>query len=261
MNRSVSQKGGVGIPVVLALIGGAVVLYIGYSLIGKLGSQSIPDQPINTTPVSQSTRSSEPSHAQAYVSFDDNFYESGSDFYIRIGGGLDENGKVTYTYIKADIADAKTFHKVPVLGGADSNIKGKSTGGGGSVPAFYMDSVHVYFFTGTSIEVLTGADPSSFEVLSPTYAKDNNSVYVVHTTCDDQGNCTGTVTVIPGADPGTFQTFHDTPVPDPKTGKTQTIDAKDDANIYYYGTGIGPLPDPDDHSLHPETDHPVLISP
>ena len=110
-------------------------------------------------------------------------------------------------------------------------------------------------------QILQGADPSTFQVLSPTYAKDANNVYVVHTTCDELGNCTGTITVIPGANPATFETFHDTKVPDPDGTGTIIIDARDDNNIYYYGTWVGPLPDPDDHTVHIETDRPVLISP
>ncbi len=251
-----NQRGGVGIPVVIAIVGGLVVLYVGYTFVGGFASQDIPNQAINTTPQQQQQSGGQP-QTQSLVSFDDNFFTDGESFYIRIGSGVDENGNQTYSYIKADvIADAKTFHKVPVVG--DEATPGRK---GGSMPAFYMDSQHVYFFTGTSIEILQGADPGSFQVLSPTYAKDDNNVYVIHTTCDDTGTCTGTVTVIPGANPDTFQTFHDTTVPDPDGSGTVKIDAKDDSNIYYYGTWIGPLPDPDDHTLHPETDHPVLISP
>jgi hypothetical protein len=165
-------------------------------------------------------------------------------------------------YIEVHVADEKTFRKVPVVGGAEG-VRGKNNpaAGNGRGPAFYIDSQNVYFFSGTTMEVVAGADPNSFQQLSPGYAKDANNVYVVNTTCDVNGECTGTLTVIPGADPGTFQTFYPTEVPDPNGTGTVTIDAKDEGNIYYYGTWIGPLPDPDDHTLHIDTDHPVLISP
>lgn len=253
-----NQKGGVGIPVVIAVVGGVVVLYLGYSLVGGLSNHDIPDAPANSGQQKAAPVVAEPSRAQSYVSFDDNFYQSGGDFFFRVPS-YDASGNRTYTYFKAEIADAKTFHKIPVTGDlAATTAKGS---GGGTMPGFYMDSQHVYFFTGSAIEILQGADPNSFQVLSPTYAKDNNNVYVVQTTCDAEGNCTGTVSVIPGADPGNFQTFHDTTVPDPDGTGTVVIDAKDDENIYYYGVWVGPLPDPDDHSVHPETNNPVLISP
>lgn len=253
------QKGGVGIPVVVAVVGGLVVLYVGYSFVSGFTSQEIPNQPINTTPQREQAPS-EPTRAASVVSFDDNIFTDGADFYIRISDGYDENGNKTYSYIKADIADKKTFHKVPVLGGTETATKKGGTAGG-TMPAFYMDSQHVYFFSGTSIDIVQGADPNTFQVLSPTYAKDANNVYVVNTTCDASGDCTGTITVIPGANPSTFETFHDTTVPDPDGSGTVVIDAQDDNNIYYYGIWVGPLPDPDDHSVHPETDNPVLISP
>lgn len=244
---------------VIAVVGGAVVLYLGYSLVGGLSNNDIPDAPANTVQQPRETVPNEPSRAQSYVSFDDNFFQSGGDFFFRVSTGYDLQGNHTYSYIKAEIADAKTFRKVPVTG--DLGVSSQKPSGGGTMPAFYVDSQHVYFFSGTSMQILQGADPNSFQVLSPTYAKDNNNVYVVHTECDTNGDCTGTVTVIPGANPDTFDTFHDTTVPDPDGSGTVVIDAKDDHNIYYYGVWVGPLPDPDDHTLHPETDHPVLISP
>lgn len=211
-------------------------------------------------PAQTEETSGEQTRAQSYVSFDENFFQSEGNFYFRMSAGVDENGNETYRYIKADIADAKTFHKVPITGELESGRKSNSSGGG-TMPAFYIDSQNVYFFSGSEITVLQGADPGSFQVLSPTYAKDDENVYVITTTCDATGNCTGTVAVIPGADPGSFQTFHETTVPDPDGTGTVVIDAKDEDTIYYYGTWIGPLPDPDDHSVHPETDNPVLISP
>lgn len=256
--RIVRERGGVGIPVVLALVGGVVVLYIGYAFVGTLRQPDFSEPAPVLTP--QATEASdEPARAQSFVSFDDNFYQAEGNFYFRISDGYDIEGNKQYRYIKAEIADIKTFHKVPMSGDLESG-KQKSVGGG-TMPAFYIDSQHVYFFSGNDLQILQGADPSSFQVLSPVYAKDDNNVYVIHTTCDGSGSCTGTVTVIPGADPGSFETFHDTTVPDPDGTGEVTIDAKDEDNIYYYGTWIGPLPDPDDHSVHPETDNPVLISP
>ncbi len=255
-----NQKGGAGIPVVVSIVGGLVVLYVGYTLVGSMIATDIPDAPAASTTSAEPSAPSQPAKAQSFVSFDDNFYQSGGDFYIRISTGVDDAGNKIYSFIKADIADAKTFHKVPILGGEDNGISGKANGNG-TMPGFYMDSQHVYFFTGTSVEVIAGADPNSFQVLSPVYAKDANNVYVVNTTCDASGNCTGTITIIPGANPSTFETFHETVVPDPDGTGTVTIDAKDDGNIYYYGTWVGPLPDPDDHTVHPETSNPVLISP
>lgn len=248
----------------LAVIGGLVVLYVGYSFVGKLGPQDVQDAKLPaSTAQAQAETEAAPTRGQSLVSFDDNFYSDGQSFYFRISTGVDEHGKKTYSYIKADaITDIKTFHKVPVLGGTEAGASSRKGGiGGGSTPAFYMDSQHVYFFSGTSIEIVQGADPNTFQVLSAVYAKDANNVYVVHTTCDENNNCTGTITVIPGASPSTFVTFHDTVVREPGATGTVTIDARDDKNIYYYGTWIGPLPDPDDHTLHPQTDHPVLISP
>ncbi len=254
-----NQKGGVGIPVVVSVVVGLAVLYFGYTLVGGMMAQDIPDGPA-TAGVQAVQMQSEQSRAQSIVSFDDNFFTDGQSFYFRIGNGVDENGNLTYSYIKADnIADIKTFHKVPVLG-ENGGIPGKATGKG-TMPAFYMDSQYVYFFSGNSVQILTGADPSTFQVLSPVYAKDANHVYVVQTTCDENGNCTGVVTIIPAADPTSFETFHDTVVPDPDGTGTVTVDAHDDNNIYYYGTWVGPLPDPDDHSVHPDVDNPVLISP
>jgi hypothetical protein len=260
MRRSILQKGGVGIPVVIALVGGVVVLYVGYSFVGSLAAPDLTEPAPVVSQQAAAEQEAQPAKAQSFVSFDDNFFQSEGSFYFRVADGYDLDGKATYRYIKADvIADQKTFHKVPATGDLEAG-KQKSVGGG-TMPAFYIDSQHVYFFSGKDLRVLEGADPNSFQVLSPVYAKDGNNVYVINTSCDATGNCTGTVTVIPGADPGSFQTFHDTTVPDPDGSGQVTIDAKDKDNIYYYGTWIGPLPDPDDHSVHPETDHPVLISP
>jgi hypothetical protein len=250
------QKGGVGIPVIIAVVGGVLVLMVGYSFVGNMSAQDIPDAP-SIMPVAASE--DEPERTQSLVSFDDNFYRSGDDFFIRLAAGFDADGKQTYTYIKVDIADAATFRKVPVVGGGagiGDGVKGKT------MPGFYIDSKQVYFFSGTSVTVVQGADPNSFQVLSPTYAKDNNNVYYVTTSCDQSGNCTGVLTVIPGADPETFETHHETEVPDPTDpDETVTVDARDDDNIYYQGIWVGPLPDPDDHSIHPDVDNPVLISP
>lgn len=258
--RRVGEKGGVGIPVVVSLIGGAIVLYVGYSFVGSLTAPDLTEPAAAPVTTSQEATTNEPAHAQSFVSFDENFFQSEGNFYIRLDGGVDENGNQVYTYIKADIADAKTFHRVPITGDLD---KGKPQQGslGGTMPAFYIDSKNVYFFSGTEITVLQGADPATFQVLSPTYAKDDEHVYVITVTCTATGTCTGTVTVISGADPDTFQTFHDTVVPDPDGTGEVKIDAKDKDTMYYYGTWVGPLPDPDDHTLHIETDHPVLISP
>lgn len=255
----VNQKGAAGIStIVVAVAAGLLVFYVGYSMVGSLTAKDI-DENIPASPGADVQTDEVPARAQSLVSFDDNFFSDGASFYFRVSDGIDQDGNKTYTYIKADvIADIKTFHKVPVLGGTEA---GRSQGGRGGGPAFYMDSQHVYFFTGNSVEIVHGASPSTFQVLSPTYAKDENNVYVVTTTCDEAGNCTGTITVIPGANPDTFVTFNETVAPDPDGSGTVTIDAKDDDNIYYYGTWVGPLPDPDDHSVHPDTDNPVLISP
>lgn len=254
------QKGAAGISTIVVAVGaGLLVFYVGYSMVGSLISKDI-DENIAPSAQGEAPAESEPARAQSLVSFDDNFFSDGTSFFFRIADGVDENGNKTYSYIKADvIADIKTFHKVPVLGGTEAGRSQGGTGSGG--PAFYMDSQHVYFFSGTSVVIVQGADPGTFQVLSPTYAKDDNNVYVVTTTCDSNGTCTGTLTVIPGANPDTFQTFYETEVPDPDGTGTVTIDAQDDGNIYYYGTWVGPLPDPDDHSVHPETSNPVLISP
>ena len=256
-----NQKGAAGISTIVAAVGaGLLVFYVGYSMVGLFTAKDIEDTAAPAAPTQEQVDSeSAPTRAQSLVSFDDNFFSDGRSFYFRISDGVDENGKKIYTYIKADvIADIKTFHKVPVLGGTEASRKG---GNGGSGPAFYMDSQNVYFFTGSSVIVVQGADPSTFQVLSPTYAKDANNVYVVTTTCDTDGNCTGTITVVPGANPSTFETFHETTLPDPDGSGTVVIDAEDGENMYYYGTWVGPLPDPDDHSVHPDVDNPVLISP
>lgn len=240
----------------LAVGGGLVVLLVGYGLVNTLRSADIEDVPV--IPISQKAPKTVPDIELTIVPFDGTFFKSGNDFYIRLDSGIDDGtGKKTYKYIKIDIADAKTFHKVPVLG----DRSGSLGQGGGTRPGFYMDSKQVYFFSGTSVVVVAGADPDTFQVLSATYASDVNNVYVVNTQCDSEGNCTGTLSIIPGADPDTFQTFHETKVPDPDGSGTVTIDASDDGNIYYYGIWVGPLPDPDDHSVHPDTDTPVLISP
>jgi hypothetical protein len=252
------QRGAAGVTTIVAAVAaGLLVFYVGYAMVGSLTATDI-DENIPAS-LGEQAPAAEPAKAQSLVSFDDNFFSDGTSFYFRISDGVDENGNKTYTYIKADvIADIKTFHKVPVLGGTEA---GRSQGGKGGGPAFYMDSRYVYFFSGNSVSVVQGADPNTFQVLSPTYAKDANNVYVVQTTCDTAGNCTGTITVIPGANPDTFQTFNETKVPDPDGTGTVTVDAKDDGNIYYYGIWVGPLPDPDDHSVHPDVDNPVLISP
>lgn len=253
-----NQRGGVGIPVVIAVVGGLVILYVGYAFVGSLGSNDVQDVAITANPRGgEQPRGGGAVTTQSVVSFDDNLFTDGQNFYLRISDGVDENGNETYSYIKADIADAKTFRKVPSVGDADAGIGNT----GKKMPGFYMDSQHVYFFSGGDIAILNGADPNTFQILSPTYAKDAEHVYYVNVTCDAAGTCSGTVTVVAGADPDTFQTFHNTPVPDPDGSGTVVIDAKDGDNIYYYGTWVGPLPDPDDHSLHPDTNNPVLISP
>ncbi len=253
------QKGAAGISTILVAVGaGLLVFYVGYAMVGSLTAKDLEDE---AAPVTQNADEvvNEPTRAQSLVLFDDNLFSDGTSFFFRIADGIDPDGNKTYSYIKADvIADIKTFHKVPVLGGTEA---GRSQGGKGGGPAFYMDSQYVYFFTGNSVIIVQGANPNTFQVLSPTYAKDDENVYVVTTTCDTEGNCTGTITVIPGANPETFETFHETQVPDPDGTGTVTIDAEDDDNMYYYGTWVGPLPDPDDHSVHPDVDNPVLISP
>ncbi len=259
--RFTSERGAGAVTIVAAVAAGLLVLYVGYAMVGTLASNGIEEE---TFPASAPTPEDDaaPAKAQSLVSFDDNFFSDGTSYYFRVADGVDQDGKRTYTYIKADaIADIKTFHKVPVLGGTEPGATQRGNKGGGSGPAFYMDSLYVYFFTGTSVEVVQGAHPNTFQVLSPTYAKDENNVYVVTTTCDTDGTCTGTITVIPNADPGTFQTFHETQVPDPDGTGTVPVDAKDNTSIYYYGIWVGPLPDPDDHTLHPDVDNPVLISP
>ncbi len=258
------ERGSAIMPLIAAGTGGVLVLYVGYMMVGTLTQRGIENDPhvVPTNAPATVQTDAAPARAQSLVSFDENFFSDGTSFFFRISDGVDENGKRTYSYIKADvIADIKTFHRVPVLGGTEAGRSQRTGGASGSGPAFYMDSQNVYFFTGQSVEIVQGADPATFQVLSPTYAKDANNVYVVTTTCDTDGNCTGTITVIPGANPGSFETFHETTVPDPDGTGTVTIDAKDDQNIYYYGIWVGPLPDPDDHSVHPDVDNPVLISP
>ncbi len=250
------QRGGAGVAVMISIVGGLVVLYVGYSFVSSMGAQDLDDVPAVAAGTNTAPRQVAPS-PESFITFDDNFSRSGDTFFMRIYSGDGSDPK----YIQVEIADIKTFRKVPVLGGPDG-VKGKDAAkNNGRGPGFYIDSQHVYFFTGFSLEVVPGADPNTFQQLSPGYAKDKDNVYVINTSCDQNGECTGTLTVIPGADPGTFQTFYPTETPDPNGPGTVVVDASDNGNIYYQGIWVGPLPDPDDHSVHPDTDNPVLISP
>ncbi len=251
------QRGGVMSIVLLAVVGGAIVLYIGYSFVSTLGAPSLDQVPQTGAGTALQRGPEAPPLAESLVSFDDNFSRSGDLFFMLVYSGDGSAPK----YIQVDIADAKTFRKVPVLGGVADGKKGEKAKATTRGPSFYMDSMYVYFFSGNSLEKVAGADPNTFVLLSEGYAKDANNVYVITTTCDVDGTCTGTLSVVPAADPQTFESFPPTQVPDPDGTGEVTVDAKDKNQIYYQGIWVGPLPDPDDHTLHPDVDDPVLISP
>lgn len=90
---------------------------------------------------------------------------------------------------------------------------GEETGTPYSV-TFYRDEDTVYMVVesgGSSSppQVVVGADPDTFQILTAEYSKDDTQVFVVVVTCSG-GTCTGTVSVVVGADPETFLAFPNT---------------------------------------------------
>lgn len=119
---------------------------------------------------------------------------------------------------------------------------GSATGSGApdySV-SYYTDGENVYVVVETpggssEPQVVVGADPDSFEVLSAEYASDDDNVYVVTVTCIGD-SCSATVSIVASADPDTFQVYaNDQQILNSDCTGYVTADSQDGTHVYNNG--------------------------
>jgi hypothetical protein len=148
-------------------------------------------------------------------------------FAVYYESGTDTDGEPLYTAVPS--ADPETFQVIgrappppppkPVTTfsqGYGQVFSGVAQGdpGESDIPysiTFYSDDESVYMVVATegqtnAPQIVAGADPSTFQILSAEYSKDINHVYVVIVHCV-LDTCAGTITIVAGADPATFQAF------------------------------------------------------
>ena len=108
--------------------------------------------------------------------------------------------------------------------------------------AYYSDTQNIYVLEdssssggGVTLTIVQASDPDTFQLLSDTYAKDSQHVYLITEICDAQGVCTQGLVIIQGADPATFQAFEPSVVEQSDGTGTVTIDAIDIHNEYNNG--------------------------
>lgn len=139
-----------------------------------------------------------------------NIFSSGASVVFTGGGNsssAQNSSSVTSSSASSPVSESQSESQ------SQSEIGSLSDTSGGTSYSitYYADDENVYMVIESggvvsTPQIVSGADPDTFQILSTEYAKDESHVYVILVTCIGDV-CTATVSIIASADPTSFQAF------------------------------------------------------